>query len=335
MRRHRIFGAGAVVPALAALLLAVPARAVEPDKLLPNDTETVFTINVKQIVTSPLLTKTHLVDKAKEALKDQAEAHQVLTDLGFDPFTDFDSLTVAGCGGSETDKGLVIVHGKFDTAKIKAKAEEVAKDMENVLKIHKVPDGSGGMIELYETTLPAPGGAPQALFVALVGKNTLVASPGKDYVLDAIDKQAGKKKSQLKNKALQELLTHIDGDQSLWLAVLGDTLLKSPLASNDDAKEVFEKLSDATAGITFGKDLKLAAAVTAKNDDDAKVLGDKMRKGLNQAVGAAMLFGGGNEQLAPLIDILKAVKPKIKGKVIGVEVAVPGEDIENAIKKNQ
>jgi hypothetical protein len=332
MSRHRFFGAGAIVLALAALLLAVPARAVEADKLLPNDTETVITINVKQMLTSSLIKKTPLVDKAKEALKDQSEAHQVLTDLGFDPFTDLESIVLANSGGSEPDKGLIIVHGTFDAAKIKAKAEEVAKAMENVLKIHKVPDGLGGMTELYEANIP---GAPQAMYVALVGKNTLVASGGKDYVLDAIDKEAGKKKTELKSKDLQALLARVESTQSIWLAVLGSTLAKSPLANNDDAKEMIEKLQDASGGLTIDKDLKLQFSVTAKSADDAKELGDKVRKGLNAALGFASLMAANNDQLSPLVDLLKTVKPKINGKTIGIEVEVPGEDIEKAIKKNK
>jgi hypothetical protein len=330
MSRHCILGAGAVVPALAALLLAAPARAVEADKLLPNDTETVITINVKQILTSPLAKKTPLIDKAREFVKDQGEASQVLTDLGFDPFTDLESIVLAFSGASEPDRGLVILHGKFDQAKFKAKAEETAKDMENVLKIHKVPDGRGGETELYEANIP---GVQHTMYVALAGKNSLVASGGKDYVLDAIDKEAGKKKSQLKSQGLQALLARVDGTQSVWLAVLGSTLAKSQLANTDEAKQIIDKLDDATAGLTLSKDLKLEVSVTAKNADDARELGAKIRKGLNTALALAGGLAAQNEKAEPLVDALKAVKPKIKGKVIGVQLDLSGEDIDKAINK--
>src|SRR5436190_1240451 len=82
-------------------------------------------------------------------------------------------------------------------------AEEVAKDMKDVLKIHKVPDGLGGTTKLYEVN---PPNQDQALFVALPNGNTMVASAGKDYVLDALDKESGKKKTVLKNKELSDLL---------------------------------------------------------------------------------------------------------------------------------
>jgi hypothetical protein len=331
MVRQRILGAPAVALALAALLLAAPARAVEVDKLLPNDTETVLSVNVKQILTSPLVKKLP-VDKAKDLLKDQGEAHKVLTDLGFDPFNDVDSITVAGSGGTEPDKGLIIAHGKFDVAKFKAKAEEVAKENENSLKIHKVPDGKGGQTQLYEVNAP---GANQAMFAAILGPTTIVASGGKDYVLDAIDKNAGKKTTQLKSKALQALLGRIDAKQSLYLALLGSTLAKSPLGSNDDAKQVIDKVDDAIASLSIEKDVKLEVSVTAKSANDAKDLDEKIKDGLNTALGFVALAATNNKEIAPLVDLLKNVKPNVKDKVVGVEIEIPGAAIEKAINKNR
>jgi hypothetical protein len=331
MSRHHLLGAPAVALALAGLLLAAPARAAEAEKLLPNDTEVVFTIHVKQVLTSDLAKKLPL-DKLKDLVKGNGDANKILTDLGFDPFTDLDSITTAFSSGSEPDKGLAIVHGRFDVAKFKAKAEEVAKDMEGVLKIHKVPDGLGGQTELYEVNAP---GSPQASYVALIGKDTLVASAGKDYVQDAIEKAAGKKKSALENKELQALLGRIDAKQSLWVAVLGSTLAKSPFANADEAKQVIDKLKDATAGITIDKDVKLQVSVSAKSADDAKALGEKMKEHLDQATGVALLFGGKNKGLSPLIDLLKSVKPSVKGKVVGLQVEITGDMIEEAIKQGR
>jgi hypothetical protein len=333
MHCQRNLGVQAVALALAALLLAAPARAVEVDKLLPNDTETVLSINVKQMLTAPLTQKLP-VNHAKELLKNQAgDAHKILTDLGFDPFTDLDSITVASAGDSEPDKGLIIAHGKFDMAKFKAKAEEVAKDNENTLKIHKVPDGKGGQTQLYEATIP---NSPQPLFAALLSSNTIVASAGKDYVLDAIDKEAGKKTTKLKSKELEKLLGRIDAKQCLWVAVLGSTLAKNPfLSNNDDAKQIIEKLDDAIAGITIDKDLKVELAVTAKNANDAKELDEKIKDGLNTALGFAALAATNNKEVAPLVDLLKNVKPTVKEKVVSLEIEIPGSAIEKVIDKNK
>jgi hypothetical protein len=331
MFSHHRLGAVLFGLALAALLLAVPARAAEVDKLLPNDTETLVTINVKQIMDSPLVQKLG-VDKLKKALDDQDEVKKVLTELGFDPFKDLESLTFAISSGSDTDKGLIIAHGKFDVAKFTAKAEEVAKDMKDVVKITKVPGpgAESGKINLYEVNVP---NQPQTLFVALVDKNTLLASAGKDYVLDAIDKQGGRKKAELKSKELKTLLGRIDGKQSIWTAVLGSTLEKSPLVSDDTAKELISKLVDAHFGLTVDKDLKGEVGITAKTNEDAKKLDEVINDSLNQAVGILSLLAGNQPEIKPLLNVLKSIRPSIKDKTITIQATLAGDDIEKAIQK--
>ena len=332
MFRQRFLAVQALGLTVAALLLSAPARAAEViDKLLPNDTETVVSLNIKQILNSSLGKKLP-VDKLKDALKSQGEVSQNLEDLGFDPFTDLDSIIFAGSSGKEPDKGLVIVHGKFNVKKFQDKAEEVAKDMKDVLKIHKIEGASGGTTNLYEVNAP---GQDQALFVALPNGSTLVASAGKDYVLDALDKEAGRKTTALKNKDLAALLNRIDTDQSLWIAVLGSTLANSKLSDNPDAKEVVDKITDANGGINIDKNIKIQLSVTAKTTDDAKDLDEKLKDGLNTALGAVALLAGNKKELAPLVDVLKNVKPSIKDKVVSVELEIEGKDIEKALEKNK
>ena len=121
------------------------------DKYLPDDTEMVVSVNVKQIVESSLFKK-NVEAKAREALKNQDELQDALHDLGFDPFTDIDRIIAAKPAGGDQDRGLVIVHGKFDLDKFKAKAEKLAKDQPDVLKVHKVRNGAGGKSLVYEVT---------------------------------------------------------------------------------------------------------------------------------------------------------------------------------------
>jgi hypothetical protein len=333
MFRSRLLAAQALGLAVAALLLAAPARAAEVvDKLLPNDTETVLSVNLKQILSSPLGKKIPR-DKLEDAIKSQDEVNKHLQDLGFNPLDDLDNIVLAGASGNEPDKYLLIAHGKFDVKKFDTKAEEVAKDMKDVLKIHKVPDGQGGSTKLYEVT---PPGQTDAMWVALANGSTMLASGGKDYVLDALEKEAGRKQTALKNKDLADLLKRLDTTQSIWVAVLGSTLSKNPqLNGNPDVKEVVDKISDATAAINIDKDFKVQVSVTAKTTDDAKDLDEKLKDGLNTALGAVALLAGQKKELAPLVDVLKNVKPDVKGKVVSVELQIAGKDIERAIEKNK
>jgi hypothetical protein len=330
MFRHRLLGAA--VLGLAAVLAAAPARAAEVDKLLPNDTETVFTINVKQIFDSALVKKVGL-DRAKQALKDQSEVTKVLDELGFDPFKDVDTIIVAAASGTDPEKQLIIVRGKFDVDKFRKKAEEAAKENKDSIKITEVADGLGGKTQLYEVNVPEAGNG-QNLFVAFAGKGAIVASPGKDYVLDALEKEAGKRKTQLKNKELATLLGKVDAKQSMWTTVLGSTLEKSPLPGMDDTvKDIISKIDNAVFGLTIDKDIKLELVGNAKTADDAKKLGEMMEEGLDQATTILGLLVMQQKDLKPLLKILKDVKPSVKDKAVAVELSLPGDLIEKALDK--
>jgi truncated hemoglobin YjbI len=309
---------------------AAPAGLV--DDLLPDDTESVVRIDVRQILNSPLGRKLP-TEKIEGVLRSQDEIDRNLKEAGFDPLKDLDSIVMAGFTGSEADKGLFIVHGRFDVQRIRARVDEIARDMPGVFKIHTVPDGLGGTARLCEVT---PPGQDNPLWVALPNGSTLLASGGKDYVLDALEKEAGRKQTALMNKDLVALLRRLDTTQSFWAAVLGSTLAKNPqLSRNPDVKEVVDKISDVTATINIDKDLKAQVSVTARTADDARDLDEKFKDGLNTALGALALLAGQKKELAPLVDVLKNVKPDVKGKVVSVELQIAGKDIERAIDKNK
>jgi hypothetical protein len=315
--------------AVAVLAAAAPARAAELEKLLPNDTDSVMMVNVRQMLDSELVKKLGLIGKAKEALKTNQEASEILEGIGLDPFKDVDSIYVAGPASAEPDKGLFIVNGNFDVEKIKAKAEEVAQKHKDNLKAVKVPDGLGGNYTFYEVTTAE---SPQAIFVTVANKNTILASPGKDYLIDALDKLAGRKKTELKNKDIAALVARLDSKQSLYATLPGDSLLKSPLGQDDTAKEILEKVQDLAFGLTLDKNLKLNFTIGAKKADDAKALNEKIKDGLNQGLGFLALVAGQNKQFEPIIDLLKKLAPEVKDKVVSVTLEIPGEVIENALK---
>ena len=150
---------------MAAVVLAMPMRAAEPDPYLPDFTEAVVTLNIKQILSSPLLKKLG-VEKLKDLVHSEPEVDKVLTDLGFDPFSDIDRMVTAGGSGANAERGLMILHGRFDLKKFQSVAEDAAKDHGDILKILKESDGKGGEFKLYELTIPDS----PLVYVALASK---------------------------------------------------------------------------------------------------------------------------------------------------------------------
>ncbi len=296
-----------------------PRRGIDP--FLPPDTEIISTVNFKQIFDSNLFKK-YMLEEAREALKNAAMVKDILDDLGFDPFKDLDKVISAGPGGSETDKGLIIVHGRFNLEKFKAKAEDAAKSNGDNLKIHKINDGKN---MLYEVTVdPVP-----TLWVALAGKTTLLVSPGKDYVVDALKRVD--KPARLQNKDFQSLLEKMDNRQSVSLAAVGKAVAKADLP--DAVKEAFENIDAIGGGLTIGEDINFELVGNAKTAKDAKDINDKISAGLNFGLGLLGIAAGQNKELAPLVNIAKTVRSSARDKTVTIKAAISAELIEKARRK--
>lgn len=314
-----------------AILLSVPlARAAEVEPYLPEDTESVLSINVRQILDSELVKK-HLLDVAQEALRGNDQVQDILKDLGFDPFKDLDRVIIASPTSTEKDRGLVIVHGRFDVEKFKAKAEEVAKDESDHLKIHKV---SGGKYLLYEVNHPE---VDDPLFVAIASSDTMLVSPGKDYVLGALNKTGKATKLDLKNKKFQTLLEKVDARQSLSLAAVTSPDLAKAIKKKapGDISGMFEKIHALAGGLTISDEVKLELTVTTKNTQDAKDLSDSAKAGVNLILGfaAPILQNGDNPGAELVVDFIKSLSIKNKAEFVVVKGRLSSDLIEDLSKK--
>src|SRR5437773_4758475 len=150
LRFGRVLLAGLAVAALA---WAGRAQAADP-KYFPPDTEIVVTINVKQILDSELLKgNKDKLEQVKEMIKAQlpvdAQAQKHLEQMGFDPFKDLTSVTVAMPPSKDPEAMFVIIEGAFTPEKVHAVAEQVAQDHGDVFKISKV-----GKYKVFEITPP-------------------------------------------------------------------------------------------------------------------------------------------------------------------------------------
>jgi hypothetical protein len=313
----------------AVLLSASLGHAADADTYLPEDTESVLNLNVRQLLDSPLVKK-NLLDLAQEALRGQDQVQDILKDLGFDPFKDLDRILIASPARAEKDRGLLIVHGRFDVEKFKAKAEEVAKDESDHLKIHKV---LGGKHLLYEVNLPD---RDEPFFVALASRDTLLASPGKDYVVDALKKSKDPTKPILKNKKFQTLLEKIDANQSLSLAAVTNPDIKKALdKAPGDIKGMVEKVEALGGGLTISDEVKLELIVTTKNTKDAKDLRDSAKAGLDAILGFAALFVQNNDspEAEFLVEFIKSLRVTNKEEAVILKGRINSDVIDDLIKK--
>jgi len=318
--------------ALAAALLTTPARAADLDRYLPADTEVVVTWNVRQMLGSPLVKKSGL-DQLRDLINRQEEIEGVLKELNLDPFKDIDKVIAAAPASGEQDKGLFIVHGRFDLARFKARAEKAAKDSKENFKIQKVKDGQGGEHTIYEISVPIQENK-QTLFAGFASRTTLLAAVSKDYLIDGL-KTKDATKARLKNKAFQELLTHMDEQQSVSFATVGEALTKGPLAQLDAVKDILPKISAAAGGFTLTDGIKMEFTLSAKQAADAKMLKEKVDEGItfaNVLIGLAVMQ---KKDFAPLGEIVKSIKTSSKDTVVSVKGEVSGDTLDKLRPKDQ
>jgi hypothetical protein len=332
MTPHRRFPVAAVAILLTALA-AVPGRAADLDPYLPEDTETVINLNVRQILDSPLIKK-HALEAAQEALRGNDHIQDILKDLGFDPFKDLDRVLIAAPGGTDKDRGLVIVRGRFDLDKFKAKAEETAKSDAEHLKIQKV---LGGKYLLYEVNTPD---LDTPLFVALAGKETVLVSPGKDYVIDALKKTGKTDKVALKNKDFQALLEKLDDRQSLSMAAIKTPAVRDAVNGlPGDVKDMVDKIQAVGGGVTISDEVRMEIVVTTKNTSDAKELRDSADAGLKLVLAGLSAFTTNQKNPQPGVDFLlefaKSLRVSNKGQAVILKGRINSDFIEETLKKDK
>jgi len=336
MTRHHRFGMRYTVIPLAVLttvlLTTVSGRAADIDPYLPEDTEFVVNVNVRQILDSALIKKNAL-EAAQEALRGNDQIQDILKELGFDPFKDLDRVLAASPGGAEEDRGLIIAHGRFDAAKFQAKAEQVAKEDAEHLKIHKI---LGGKHLLYEVTTPE---LDSPLFVVLAGKDkdTILASPGKDYVVEALKKAGKTDKPQLKNKDFQALLEKIDGQRlSLSVALVKSKGVKKALDGlQGDVKGMVEKVQSLGGGVKITDGVKLELVVTAKNAQEAKDLKDSANAGLTALtlILNTLAQNDTKPEMEFLLEAAKSLRVKTEDSTVIITGRISSDLIEDTLKK--
>jgi hypothetical protein len=313
--------------------LAAPARAADLDRCLPADSQIVVNVNLRQLLDSELVKK-HALETLRDALKGADMVEDILKDLGLDPFKDLDRIIAAGPGGKDSDRGLVIVHGRFDGAKFKAKAEEAIKTYGEVLKTVKVPDGKGGSFLMWEVSAPE---VPMPVFVALSGSDTLLVSPGKDYVVDALRRVARKEAASLKDKDFQALLDKLDDRQNLSFAATSAALSGAALpGAPAGAADALTKFTALGGGLTLTDELKVEVVVAAKTVEEAREFRDTADSSLKLVLALLATAAQGkdaNPGLELALDIVKSLEVKVKDKTIVVKGRLSGEAISEVMKK--
>ena len=235
--------------ALAAVVLALPlwaapvlktAPAFSLDKYLLDDSDGVLVVNVKTIMESPAFKKAFAKQVAD--LVARPEAQQYLKDIGFDPLKDVEQMIICSsksCYRKDNSKDdrddgpFVLFQGKFDSNKLKAKMEALAKDHPDKVSSSDAPGGK----KIYRID---PKNGPYA---AQLDARTVVIAGKKAHVLDAMLKAAGKKTTSIVFKEASAQLKKFNPDVAVQGFALEPFVMSSHYTNTDDGmgKRTFKR----------------------------------------------------------------------------------------------
>jgi hypothetical protein len=314
--------------ALPLLAAPVPKKEQAPaiDKYLPDDTDGVLVVNVKQILDSPAYKKSFQKQLGDLIARDEVQKY--LKDCGFDPLKDIERVVVCiskscfakeGGSGEDRDDGpFILFQGKFDSAKVKAKMAAIAKDHPEVITSSEAPGGQ----TIYRIDRRGP-------YATLLDSSTVVIAGKKSHVLDALLKASGKKTTKLLYKELSAHLKKLKTDVSVQGIALEQMVMTSTYERvNDGGKGRFERRNirlvdkgykEALLSITVKDDARGSLTWQIKDPDKSKALNAELTAGLTQIRTEGQREAARRPEMAPLVRFFEGVTIKSKGNSIVME----------------
>jgi hypothetical protein len=306
---------------LVLVLAALPSGAAEVSKYLPDDTEVVAFVNVRQLLDAPLVQR-HAGEQLKGALKENVELQRLLAAAGFDPLRDVQSITFAAPGKDTEKQALFIVSGSFHLDRIHALADELARKDPDALKLHR----QGGL-RIYETRSWDAAGTG---FAAFADRGTLLISPSREPILAAL--RAAEQNRPRGKAALPALIQQADGTQTMWFAALATKDVKDLLRSNSQTAGVADRITSFTGTVSFSDVVQAAVQVHAT---DLRAAGEVQR--LMEALKGFVQFAAlSNREYGPLFcDLLDAMKVSSQRNTVTIGGTVSPDLIEKGLKKGR
>ncbi|MFO0934946.1 MAG: hypothetical protein U0798_00335 [Gemmataceae bacterium] len=318
--------------------LSAPARAAEPDPLLPKETTSIIYVNFRQVLDSGLVKK-YAMEQMKQAMEGEG-AQQVLKELGLDPLKDIDRLTIGLWGKGAEDMNFAgVVRGKFDPAKLFKAVEAEAK--KNPDKVKLVKNGKYTLIKAVNEN--AQPGQPKEVYGAVADEKTIVIGSSEKNVIDSLARsEAGTTKSEMSN-AMTKLMLKMDEKSTIYMCGLNTSKEVPQLPPQlgqvfDDPEKLAKQLANIET-ISFilnvTEDISVEIAAGMKDTDAATEMGGMMEDLVGKAKAFLPFIGSSQPQMKPLTsEIGKTLKAKSKDKDVVISLKISGKSIGAATGKD-
>jgi hypothetical protein len=319
---------GSIAAATIALALSGPVSAFE--KYLPEKTEVVLGMNVRQMIESPPIKKygpalmaeywfTFLVLTNKDAFKavlegnpgvfqkdkaKSAEQLAMMAEYGA-------GLVIAGPLDGRDEDVIVILQGKFEPEKAKEVIQFIGSTRFLGLSVTTQKVGER---EVYEVVPPQIGA--KGLFVAVADNRHILLAESKEWILASLADSTSNAKPRF-NDRLQTLLGKVDRTQSAWMVA-------APVKDF--------QLEEVTAGIRIDSDIRMEVNVVAKSEVEAQAIAGEATMGLGQLGGTLKDLAREFPELSPLVPVPEAAKVTLNGKIVQFNAQIDAPVVEDLLR---
>ena len=309
------------------LILSAPACSAIDARLLPEKTEVILTVNLKQILNSELAKSKNVQDLIKQvklAFNQIPNNNVVLNYLektGLDPAKDLATLTITHSASKSPEDVFLIIEGSFNLAKLEATARDAARDFGTFVNVSKINDFT--VLEL------SAGG--NGAFLGLLGNKTIVATGSQKTMKEAIDRFTGKKPSVLK-KDVEDLLKTMSEKQSIGFVASRRAMTDLGQALGALGPAIPTLDGGLSGSVTFAKEVTFQIGIGAKDAAKARELVDQGNVGLFALRAFLGQIAVQNAQLAPLLDVANSMKLTAMGSSAVLTGEVSYEALEQMFK---
>lgn len=304
---------------LAATLLAAPARAADMDKYLPDGTLFVLSVNVRNLLDSPLLRGDEKAFKTA-----MGEAAKALEEFGVDPAKDLNRVVIAA-GEGAPNSALVLIEGTFNTAKLQTQLANLAKE-----KKGNIEPAEGAPAGVYQVKLPPQArrnpGMPDRFLFTVLDRNFLAIAPTQVALEDVLAKKKGEKKTEVKQEMLTEIGKINPRETASVVIIPPAQLLQGGPAAG---------MTKITGGVTVGQGVKTDILLSTKDGDSATELAKAINDGLAQVKQLIPIFAGnqpgvGQKEIGMITELIDSFKATAQSKGVSIKSEISKDFIDKA-----
>ncbi|HZZ81382.1 MAG TPA: hypothetical protein VFE62_22965 [Gemmataceae bacterium] len=312
-----------VLPATAFFVATGAAAHALDVKCLPDNTELVVGVNLKQIRTSKRVSREKdALDQPRAMLKRAARELPVLAcvqDAGLDLVNDLNAITFAGPQAKTPQVTFLALEGDFVPLKLADRLAELAKKRPEQVKLTMT-----GSATFYQMT----GAGKTVHHAALVNGSTLIAATTREALTEAMERCNGSRKSNL----AKGITLESGDDHSIRLVATGPALARllenASIPNADTAVAALDTCQSVSASLRLSQELEFHLGIQVRDAEMASKIAAAGINGLRSLRVLAHQQAREKKKLQPIAEIVDGLRVTSQGP----NVVIRGEATLNAIE---